>query len=184
MKSFRNSVLIPLFFALSGSAAIPISAIAQELSQGYFVKAPRLVTATTTFNSVRARGAKYYFNIVIPEDAGNNLQQVVIALRQGQDDIKYRLEKTVAYLGTNRDKGEQLVVLAYQSDTTGEIIVTFKNPLPPGTAFTVGLRPNQNPDYAGVYVYGVTAIPEGNKPTPLYLGSRGLRFYRGGNSRH
>lgn len=176
----RNSVLIPLFIAISGGAIVPSFTAAQELAQGYFTTAPRLLGAATTFSGVRVRGAKYYFNMVIPEDAGNNLQQVAIAQRQGQEEIEFRLDKTVAYLGTNRDKGEQLTISVYQSTTTEEIIVTFKNSIPPGTPFTVGLKPRENPFYAGVYLFGVTAIPEGNNPTPLYLGAGRLHFYSGG----
>ena len=189
MKSFRNSILIPLFFTLSGGAIVVNTAIAQEQTQEqsrtYFIKAPRLLTAATTFSGVRVRGAKYYFNIVIPEDAGNDLQQVAIRQRKGQEDIEFRLEKTVAYRGTNRDKGAEIAIANItQNEQSQEIIVTFENPIAPGTAFTVGLKPRRNPDYAGVYVFGVTAIPQGNNPTPLYLGAKDLRFYHGGDFRH
>ena len=184
MKRFQNLILIP-WLLFSSAAIAPNFATAQELSQGYFVKAPRLLSAATTFSGIRVRGAKYYFNIVIPEDAGNNLRQLAIAKRQGQENIDFRLAKTVAYLGTNRKKGEPLAIAnVAQNEQTREVIVTFAKSIPPGTEFTVGLKPRRNPDYAGVYLFGVTAIPEGNDPTPLYLGAGRLHFYSGGHSRH
>ena len=143
-----------------------------------FRKAPRLLDIYTTFNTVRFRGATYYFDIVISEEGEVPLQKVEIELRRGQDEIKYRLEKTVAYLGTHRRKGDQLTLASVsQDEETRVITVEFADALPPGTTFTVGLKPRRNPYFSGVYVFGVTAFPQGENPYGLYLGSRSLSFY-------
>ena len=68
-----------------------------------------------------------------------------------------------------------------QDEETGAITVIFANPIPPGTTFTVRLKPKRNPDLGGVYLFGVTAFPWGEKPDGLYLGAGRLQFYQGDN---
>ena len=77
---------------------------AQESSVNYFTKSPRLLGATTTFDAVRFSAAKYYFNISLPEDAGNNLQQIGIAQRQGSEDIRFKLDETKVFIGNDRKR--------------------------------------------------------------------------------
>ena len=183
-----SSPIIILAMLLIGNSLTPSPTIAQssdvETKQTEYVpkvafrKAPRLLDIYTTFNTVRFRGATYYFDIVISEEGEVPLQKVEIELRRGQDEIKYRLEKTVAYLGTHRRKGDQLALASVSQDEETRVIsVEFADALPPGTTFTVGLKPRRNPHFSGIYVFGVTAFPQGENPYGLYLGSRSLSFY-------
>ena len=175
-----NLIFIPLGFFFSIGAMFANPGVTQETNTSYFSKAPRLLGASTTFNSVRATSAKYYFNIALPPEAQTNLQQVTIAQRQGQETIDFRLEDTVAYIGTNRRKENQITIADVTQNTdTGEITILLEKPISPGTTFTVGLKPKRNPFYDGVYLFGVTAFPQGNNPQGLYLGSGRLHFYRG-----
>lgn len=152
----------------------------ENIPQVAFRKAPRLLDIYTTYSAVRTRSARYYFDITIPGDAGVPLKKVEIEMRRGQEDIYYKLEKTIAYLGTHRRKGNKLALETVNLDEeTGVITVEFANSLPPGSTFTVGLKPRRNPDYSGVYVFGVTAFPQGENPYGLYLGSRSIHFYSG-----
>ena len=43
-----------------------------------------------------------------------------------------------------------------------EATVTFNPPIQPGQTVTVALDATANPWYGGVYLFGVTAYPEGN----------------------
>ena len=179
MKNWRTLILIS-YWLISFGSIIAADTVMAQVNTAYFVKAPRLLGASTTYNSVQIRYAKYYFNIEIPQDAGNNLQEITIAQRQGQEEIKFRLDETMAYLGTNRDRQEQIAIAnVVQDEETGEIKVTLENPIPPDTTFTVALKPRRNPFFGGVYLFGVTAFPQGNNPTGLYLGAGRLQFYRG-----
>ena len=145
-----------------------------------FNKSPLLQNAVTTFSGVRIRGATYYFILELPANAGEPLQKVVISQRQGQEDISFRLEKTVAYTGTHRRKQEQLNLKnVSQDEETEAITVVFDQPIPPGTTFTVGLKPKRNPRFGGIYLFGVTAFPIGEKPDGLYLGAGRLQFFQG-----
>ena len=161
---------------------IPVTNAVQFPSSGRvaFDKSPLLRNAVTTFSGVRVWGAKYYFTIELPADAGEPLQKVVIAQRQGADDISFRLDKTFAFNGTHRRKQEKLALQnVSQDEETEAITVIFTNPIPPGTTFTVGLIPKRNPDFGGVYLFGVTAFPWGEKPDGLYLGAGRLQFFQG-----
>lgn len=182
MNSLWYLKLISWLLILSSGIAVENLAVAREINTdtAYFTKAPRLLGASATFNNVQARGAKYYFNLELPHDAGTNLQKIAIAQRQGQETIDFRLDETVAYIGTNRDKKEQIAIAnVQQNEATGEITIILEKPIVPGTIFTIGLKPTKNPFYDGVYLFGVTAFPQGNNPQSLYLGVGRLNFYRG-----
>lgn len=148
--------------------------------RSFFRKSPSLLNATTTFSSVRAWGATYYFTIQLPQDAGDSLGKIAIAQRDAPDNISFYLDRTVAFEGTHRRKGEILNIESVtQDEETGAIAVTFVSPVPAGTTLTIGLKPKRNPDYSGIYLFGVTAVPAGENPYSLYLGVGRLTFYRG-----
>lgn len=148
-----------------------------------FDKSPLLRTVITTFNTVRVREARYYFTIDLPSDAGEPLEKLIIAQRQGADEINFRLGRTRAYLGTHRNRREELELeKVNQDEETEAITIIFDDPIPPGNTFTVRLRPRRNPDLGGVYLFGVTAFPKGENPYGLYLGAGRLQFYQGDDS--
>lgn len=145
-----------------------------------FESSPRLLDTHTTFSGIRVRQARYYFDIELPEDIGEPLKKVVIQQRQGADKIKFRLDRTEAYLGTHRNKAEQLAIAASQDEATGAITITLEAPVSPGNTVTVGLKPRRNPDFGGVYLFGVTVFPVGERANSLYLGAGRLNFYQPG----
>ncbi len=148
--------------------------------RSFFRKSPSLLNATTTFSSVRAWSATYYFTIKLPQEAGNSLSKIAIAQREAPDEISFYLDRTVAFQGTHRRKGESLNIESVtQDEETGTISVTFVPPVPAGTTLTVGLKPKRNPDYSGIYLFGVTAVPAGENPYSLYLGVGRLTFFQG-----
>jgi hypothetical protein len=153
------------------------SAQAIQLADGtvYFAQVPRLIKATTTFNDVRFWGATYYFTLSIPEDAGEPLQQVTFVQKEGLDKIDFNLKQTRAYENGKRDHP---IALGKVSATQGRVIsVTFEPPVPPGKTVTIALRPFYNPDFSGVYLFGVTAFPQGEKAHGQFLGYGRLQFY-------
>ena len=159
----------------------PLAAVESPDGTVAFEKSPLLIDAYTTFNSTRVRQARYYFDLELPPDIGESLQTVVIKQRQGSDKIRFRLDKTTAYLGTHRDKEQPLQFKVTQDPNTEAITVTFNPPIPPGNKLTIGLKPKSNPDFSGVYLFGVTAFPTGEKPYGLYLGAGRLQFYQSGD---
>jgi hypothetical protein len=145
-----------------------------------FDKSPRLLDAVTTFNNARAWGATYYFTIELPEEAGEPIDKVIISQRQGSEDIEFLLDKTVAVEGSYNNKGKQINLGEVTRDEeTNEITIILDSPVSPGTVFSIGLKPKINPSYSGIYLFGVTVFPQGEKPSPLYLGVGRLDFYSG-----
>jgi hypothetical protein len=157
-------------------------AIASQFPNGrvVFDKSPRLLDVVTTFNSVRAWGATYYFTVELPKEAGEPIDKVVIAQRQGSEDIEFLLDKTIAVEGSYDNKGKQINLGAVtRNEETKEITIILDSPVSPGTIFSIGLKPRINPFYSGIYLFGVTVFPQGEKPSPLYLGAGRLDFYSG-----
>ena len=142
-----------------------------------FESAIFLSNTSTTFNSVRVRQAKYYFDLELPLEAKEALGKVVIKQRQGSEDIDFKPEQTKAYFGSRRDRQAEIDLTANYDESTGEVTVKFDRPIPAGNKLTVALRPKRNPRYSGVYLFGVEAFPPGDKSLGLYLGSGRLHFY-------
>lgn len=163
---------------------IPVTQ-AVQLADGTvaFAKPPRLLDAITTFRTVGARTAEYYFTLSLPSTADEPLQKITVNLRQGADEIDYRLDKTVAAVGTARNQTEKIAIdKAVFNPETETVTVTFAKPVSPGTTFTLGLKPEHNPDFDGTYLFGVTAFPAGDKSQGIYLGAARLQFENSSDS--
>ncbi|MEL6494716.1 MAG: DUF2808 domain-containing protein [Cyanobacteria bacterium J06623_7] len=159
--------------------SLPVAGVQTKDGTVAFEAGLLLADTYATFTGVRARSARYYFDLELPADIGEPLQKVVIQQRAGGDDVKFKPEKTKVYLGDHRHKDEEIQAISSTDESTATITVEFARPIPPGSKITVGIKPKRNPDYAGVYLFGVTAFPQGNKARGMYLGSGRLHFYRG-----
>jgi hypothetical protein len=151
-----------------------------QLADGtvYFAQPPRLVEATTTFKGVNMWGATYYFTLSVPENAGEPLQRVTINQKEGGYDIRFDLEDSRSFVGTRWDKGSKLTLgEVTRNRETQTVSVTFAPPVPPGKTVTIGLRPVRNPMFSGIYLFGVTAFPVGEKSHGQFLGFGRLHFY-------
>lgn len=178
MAAKGYSKIFPAAIALSlaGSWLLPAQGI--QLADGtvYFAQPPRLLKATTTFNSARAWGATYYFKLQVPNDAGEPLQQLTIRQREGFDRVRFNLRKTQAFESSDRKQKFTLGEVK-QDKRNRTVSMIFNPPISAGKTVTVGLRPYHNPDIAGVYLFGVTAFPAGEKSHGQFLGFGRLHFY-------
>ncbi|MGF1478903.1 MAG: DUF2808 domain-containing protein [Cyanophyceae cyanobacterium] len=176
-----RTLISAIALSLAGTASGVSLVHAVQFADGTvaFEKSPRLVEARTTFKSAGAWGSEYYFTVELPEEAGEPLQTITFELRQGIDDIRFLLDETFAFVGTTDGDREPIAVQSATLDEATETIaVDFASPVPPGTTFTVALKPRRNPDLGGIYLFGVTAFPAGENPYGLYLGPGRLQFYR------
>ncbi|MBP0027365.1 DUF2808 domain-containing protein [Roseofilum sp. Guam] len=155
----------------------PIYAVTLRDGITAFAGVPRLISVTTTNNTIRAWSAAYYFTIELPEDASEPLKTLEITQTQGFDVPRYEAQRTRVFAGDRRNRGRSFsieeVAIAQRTLT-----LTLEEPIPPGTTFTVGLYPVRNPNVTGVYLFGVTAFPHGEKPQKAFLGFGRLHFYR------
>lgn len=177
------SMFLAIPFTLSGGMwqlnSLPAQAV--QLTDGtvYFAEPPRLVNAVTTQKNTYVWGAIYYFTLTLPENAGEPLQRVEIAQGTGGDDIEYSVNDIVAFEGSQQHKGPRLTLGPVRTNRDSKTVsITFNPPVPPGKTVTIGLTPIHNPKFGGVYLFGVTAFPRGEKVHGQFLGFGRLHFYQ------
>jgi hypothetical protein len=161
--------------------SISLVALAEEIT--FFSKSPRLLKVTSTYSEVGIWAAKYYITIDLPDNAGQPLGKVTVHQREGLERIVFRPQDTFAFLGTRQERGAALTIsqVDYEPENKNTISIVFDPPVPPRNTLTLGLKPEQNPNYEGIYLLGITAYPVGEQARGLYLGVGRLQFYRGGS---
>ena len=182
---------LPVFLGsiqnLISSNFVTPSAEAVQLRDGktHFVQLPFFLEAETTVNRIYSGNATYYFAIALPQNMGEPLQNLEIFQTEGFDTVNFYSNETIAYLQSS--SGDRVAVstkteiLPSQDRDRPKITITFNPPIPASnqlnTKLVVGIRPVHNPRYEGVYLFGVTAFPQGDRPNPQFLGYGRLSFY-------
>lgn len=177
----KNKLLISLSLSLATLLTlVSYPSMSGELNNGrtFFNQSPRLLNVMTTFQGIRIPFPSYYYTIELPAQSGESLQRVMINKRQGSDTIHYNTDQTIAFEGTQDSRGDSIKVKDTQWDENSETLtITLDTPVSPGKVFTIGLKPKKNPEFSGIYLFGVTVFPVGNNPMHLYLGNGQLHFY-------
>ena len=168
--------LVVIAVGMLGMRLVSIPAIAVRFSDGtvQFAGVPRLGKVTTTDNQAYAWGATYLFTLQVPEDASEPLGRVVLRQEEGLDTVEFNLKRTDAYLNSDRTQTTAVESSNPKPDT---LELTFTPPIPPGSTVTIGLRPYSNPRTGGVYLFGVTTAPAGEKVRDQFIGYGRLQFY-------
>ena len=157
-----------------------LSANAVDLGDGRnaFVRAPRLIR-TAASNTSSNTPSTYQFTIEVPEDAGEALKAVTISPKKNADKINFNVSNSKAFIGDSFAGGTDLSLAnigGSQINDSNEVTFVFDEPVQPGNTVTVSLKTSRNPGDGGVYLFGVTAFPEGENSPGLYLGSGRLHF--------
>ena len=152
-----------------------------QLADGthYFVQVPQLGTVRAVYDDIRVPNVAYYFTVMVPPDAGEPLQRLTIT-QTGFDQIKYNVARTWAY--ANEQRQNRLPLSDVTVDRQGALTVNFASGVTPGTTVTVGLRSRRNPSTGGVYLFGVTAFPAGEKAYGQFLGYGRITFFDSNDS--
>jgi len=177
---YVNKLLGTLLIVSSGMWSLPHVANAVTLGNGEvaFAQPPRLVSTSTPYTDTSFPNPTYYFTVEVPATAGEPLQQLTFTQRSGTEDIEFQPKKTIAFIGTRHRQGQNLAVQTVRSDAQRQTVtVTFDSPVQPGQTVTIGLRPDSNPFYDGVYLFDVTAFPSGKQTAGQSLGVGRLQFY-------
>lgn len=174
VRLLQGSLILSLS-TVTNAWQLPAGAI--QLADGtvYFARPPLLDRATVDHKGAGSIFATYYFTLTLPADAGEPLQRVTLAQHQGTENIRFDLRHTTAYVGNQRKNRLPLAAVT-QDPQTRIITVTFDPPVAAGTTVTIALEPIQNP-LGGVYLFGVTAYPQGEKSHGQFLGYGRLQFY-------
>ncbi|NET37638.1 MAG: DUF2808 domain-containing protein [Cyanothece sp. SIO1E1] len=152
----------------------------------HFTHPPRLVKAVATRFVAFDINPTYYFTLTIPEDANEPLQRITISQQKGEisdQRVDYRLEQSRAFEGTFRRRGPTLPLgeVSYDAETRTASINFDPPVLLPGKTFSVGLKVVRNPFLGGVYLYGVTAYPEGEVSSGQFIGFGRITIFDGGS---
>ncbi|AFY68990.1 hypothetical protein Pse7367_0688 [Thalassoporum mexicanum PCC 7367] len=161
------------------------SAQAVQVGNGkvYFDHPPSLLDTETTNEYVYSWNATYYFKIDVPADAGEPLEQVVIYQYNGGDRVDFNLRRSLAFRGDRRGERVPFEAIIEQDAETDAIAVNFDPPVNPGEVVTIGLKPVRNPRYADIYLFSVTAFPQGEIAHGQFLGYGRLHIYNPSHNR-
>ncbi|WP_404790130.1 DUF2808 domain-containing protein [Altericista sp. CCNU0014] len=174
-KNHRRGVAV-LAAGIMGWSLVGHPAAAVRFADGtvQFAGVPRLGKVSATDNQAWAWGATYLFTLQVPEDASEPLGQVMLQQAEGVDTVEFNLKRTYAYLNGDRRQTATVEAVNVNPDT---LELTFNPPILPGSTLTIGLRPYNNPNTGGVYLFGVTAAPVGEKVRSQFIGYGRLQFY-------
>ena len=158
----------------------PTAAPAIQYSDGTvgFSYPLRLTDSFATRNLVYDGSVTYYLTFEFPAAAAEPLDRVVISLDQGFDPLfRFRPEHTEAFI--NDPDGRLALPLGEitQDREASTLTVAFDPPVAPGSPITLALRPQQNPRFAGVYLFGARAYPVGETVRSTFMGYARLSFY-------
>ena len=140
---------------------------------------PRVIAASVSNANSRQRNSTYFFTIAHSENAGEPLQKLLIEPRDGLlSQWPLRIEDSRAFVGTRFDRGAELALSSIIQDADTQVVtLVLDTPVPPGTTFTIRLRPQRTPRRAGVYLYRITAFPAGERGRPQFAGFGRLNFF-------
>jgi Protein of unknown function (DUF2808) len=175
LPSLKARSRFELLFTVSAVllSVLPLTARAGQIGgRGYFDHSPHLVR-TAASNVLAHSPSAYEFTIQVPSDAGAALQTLKIVQEQNLDRVSFDPTQSRAFLGDHTARGQSVSLAAIggeQPKNKSETTVTFNPPIQPGQTVTVVLDATSNPWNGGVYLFGVTAYPEGDQSSGLFLG--------------
>ena len=176
--SFLKVFLISSIFSISSNFVLAQS---YSPSISFFRTSPRLIDSNTSFKTTYVR-SRYNFVVEIPANADNNLSKIVFNQQQNSEIIKIYPKKTRVSLYTKDGEipiENSTTIILNKQKKTNQITVDLAQSIPAGSTVKITLRA-KNPDYSGIYQFGVEVYPEGNNPRSLYLGIARFHFYRHG----
>lgn len=179
MKTIWKNFLLSAVMLGAVSWAGSMTAKAVELADGRvaFNHPPDLVEATTRHHFAGG-GSAYHFVIEVPDDAGESLGAVVLTPRDHARSIAFNVGGSSAHLEGAYANGPrvELSSVGGAPENPDELLVVFDDPIAPGETVTVTLRPIYNPR-GGVYLFGVTAYPDGDNGVGQFLGYGRINIY-------
>ncbi|MBD2033511.1 DUF2808 domain-containing protein [Leptolyngbya sp. FACHB-321] len=153
-----------------------------QAGQSFFSHPPQLVRAAALPNGGSV-SSTYEFTLTVPQDAGQPLKAVTIAQAPSAETVKFNVTNNRASIGRRFAAGPEIRLASVRGDQStnlGEATVVFNQPVLPGNTVTLSLPVQKNPHSSGVYLFGVTAYPEGENGLGQFLGYGRINFY--GNS--
>ncbi len=168
----------------SSNRSIPAMQPQAGVSTGqmFFSRVPRLVRVEASQKGAY-EASTYEFTVSVPSDAGAPLQAVRIVQDQNFDTVKFNISQSKAFMGERYAAGPELPLASVggAQPAPGEATIVFNQPVQPGSTVTIALDVKANPPSGGVYEFGVTAFPAGEKGMGQFLGYGRINLYSGGH---
>ncbi|MEB3171250.1 MAG: DUF2808 domain-containing protein [Synechococcaceae cyanobacterium] len=184
------ALLAPFALALSGLGLAPGSlsgagragiagAQALELGGATVFTRPPWKAELRSYNTNAGEGnVEIFLTVELSAEAGAALGQLDLQQIRGADtSFLSRLDRARAFQGRPRREGEAIPVQLDFAAQTGQVRLTFPQPVAPGTTLTVALRAWRNPWVADTYLLQVVAWPAGPNPQAAPVGVGTLRIY-------
>jgi len=186
-KTNAHSGFIPTNVRLLGAGALVLGilspmlpAIAGQLSNGqtFFDHPPSLIRSAALQKAAYAPST-YEFTLTVPANAGQALKAVRIVQAENVDTVHFNLSQSKAFDGKRVAAGSEIPLASVggeQPVNPGDVTIVFDQPVQPGSTVAVALDVKANPAAGGVYEFGVTAFPAGEKGEGMFLGYRRINF--------
>lgn len=176
IKQFGLKTEVPQ--AIQPEAKTESTAIRQA-GQTFFSHPPTLIRATS-FQIGANIPSTYEFTLTVPQDAGQPLKAVTITQVENVETVNFDVSNSKAYIGRQltTSSGIRLAsVGGNQPANLAEATIVFDRPVQPGNTVTIALAAENNPHQSGVYLFGVTAYPDGKNGLGQFLGYGRIHFY-------
>lgn len=150
--------------------------------QPFFSNPPQLIRFMASQVGANA-SSTYEFTLTVPKDAGQPLRAVKVVQAENVETIKFNIGSSRAFTGDRLTTSSEIRLASVggeQPANSGEVTIVFDQPVQPGSIVTVALAAQRNPNWPGVYLFGVTAYPAGEHGLGQFLGYGRINFY--GNS--
>ncbi|MBE9028220.1 DUF2808 domain-containing protein [filamentous cyanobacterium LEGE 11480] len=147
------------------AAATAVKPQAATPGQIGFRSALRLNSFTTN-SEVSGLPATYRVKLMLPANAGRSLQAVKIMQDVNVDTVRFDPSETQVSLSSG---AKTPLASVGGVEQPGTATVVFNPPIAPGETVTVDLPVRANPS-DGIYLFGVTAFPEGENTLGQFLG--------------
>jgi hypothetical protein len=175
------SAILMVGIVLPASLQKPVAAAEMgQYSSAMNVEAPRLLKVSGNHLEPGGVGT-FYFTIYVPASYGKSLEAIRISQVPGGDRlITLDAKQSKVVVGQRVASNSETIPLSAiggpEDEKTGALTLAFAQPVMPGTTFTVAVEADRNPNYGGIYQFGVTAYPVGDSTTGQYLGTGRVTF--------
>jgi Protein of unknown function (DUF2808) len=176
-----SEVAMPVMSAsVSPMTKMQVSQLPLSNQQKFFSHPPTLIR-TNALYTMPYTPSTYEFTISLPADAGAPLKAVTIVQDQNLETIKFNPRQSKAFAGKRYAAGPEipLASIGGAQDAPGTAMVVFDQPVQPGSIVTVAVEAKANPNWGGVYEFGVTAYPTDENGRGQFLGYGRINFYGG-----
>jgi hypothetical protein len=147
--------------------------------QTFFNHPPQLIRTAVSQSAVHIPST-YEFTLTLPQDAGQPLKAITITQVENLETVKFDVSDSKAFVGERLTASSEIRLASIggnQPPKEGEVTIVFDQPVQPGSTVTVTLAAQQNPSWANVYLFGVTAYPVGENSLGQFLGYGRIDFY-------